>query len=376
MAKKIVIVIFLALLIIAVIIGGIFLFLKLRPQTIKVQPAVFETGTENYCILFESSLKGSGYVKYTYNGEEKTVWDATSGIIATHDTVHKILVPKNELINNTYVVGAQHVPFKFAYTAQKGDVCESEPIHFRGEEKEDNIKILAITDIHEMEEDVKKAVSFFEDDSDIVVMLGDITSNFEKKEKFTDHILTDAAFLSKGEIPVVYTRGNHETRGEFASQLLSYFPTETGEFYYTFDFGALSACVLDAGEDKDDSHEEYSGLIDFSSYRKKQFNWINSLKAADFTGKYKIVFCHFPLIDDHFGMNWMTPLKEKGFTLIVGGHHHKSELFEREITAFDACGKYKDGWAASSITLSKGNIELLTINSKGETVLSETLKAE
>ena len=75
-------------------------------------------------------------------------------------------------------------------------------------------------------------------------------------------------------------------------------------------------------------------------------------------------------------MNWMTPLKEKGFTLIVGGHHHKSELFEREITAFDACGKYKDGWAASSITLSKGNIELLTINSKGETVLSETLKAE
>lgn len=376
MKKKFLITVPAVILAVAAIIGGIFLFQKIRPQKIKVQPAVFDMGGEYYCIIFESSLKGSGYVKYTYGGEEKILWDATSGIIATHDTVHRILVPKNELRNNTYVVGSQYVPFKYGYTANKGDIAESEPISFSGEEKEDNIRILAITDIHEMEEDVKKSVSHFDDDFDIVVMLGDITSNFEKKEKFTDFVLADAAFLSGGKIPVVYTRGNHETRGEYASQLLQYFPTETGEFYYTFDFGGLSAIVLDSGEDKEDDHEEYSGLIDFTTYREKQYKWINSLKAEDFTGKYKIVFCHFPKIDDHFGMNWMTPLKDLGFSLIVGGHHHRSELFDSELPALDACGKYKDGWAATSLILESGNIHILTINTEGETLLDKTLTVE
>ena len=349
---------------------------KIRPQKIKVSPAVFDMGKEHYCIMFESTLKGSGYVKYTYNGTEKTVWDASSGIIATHDTVHKILVPKAELVNNTYVVGSQYVPFKFAYTAVKGDIAESEPIHFKGEEKEDDIKILTITDIHEMEKEVKTAVSHLDDDFDMVVMLGDITSNFEKKEKFTDHILADAAFLSKGEIPVVYTRGNHETRGEFASQLLSYFPTETGEFYYTLNFGGLSAVILDLGEDKDDSHEEYSGLVDFNNYREQEYNWINSLKADDFSGKYKIVFCHEPRIDDHFGKNWMSPLKNQGFDLVVGGHLHTSEFIESEIPAFVAGGKYIGGWTASLLTLKDGNIRMYTVNTEGETVLDKTITVE
>ncbi len=364
---------FISLIIIAL---GVFVGMKAIPQKIKVRPAVFDMGNENYCIIFESSLKGSGYVRYNINGKEKTIWDATSGIIATHDTVHKIIVPKNELRNNDYVVGSQYVPFKFAYTATKGATTESEPIHFSGEEKEDGIKILAITDIHEMEEDVRKAVSHFEDDFDMVVMLGDITSNFEKKEKFTDHVLADAAELSGGRIPVIYTRGNHETRGEYASQMLQYFPTETGEFFYTFDFGGLSAVVLDSGEDKEDSHEEYSGLIDFASYREKEYKWINSLKAEDFKGKYKIVFSHEPRLTDHFGKNWEAPLKELGFDLITGGHLHTSELIEGEIPAFVACGKYKDGWAASSITLENGEIRLLTINTEGETILNKTIKAE
>lgn len=375
MTKKIIIIICAVILVIALTAGGFIAVQKISPQEIKNGPAVFDMGEDNYCIIFETSEKGSGYVKYTFGGEEKIIWDATAGAIATHDTVHKIIVPKNELRGNTYTVGSQYVSFKFAYTAIKGGSVESEPIAFDGEEKEDDIKILAITDIHEMETEVKQAVSHFDDNFDMVVMLGDITSNFEEKEKFTDHILADAAFLSKGEIPVVYTRGNHETRGEYASQLLQYFPTATGEFYYTFDFGGLSAIVLDSGEDKEDSHEEYSGLVDFSTYREQEYKWIQSLNKEDFDGKYKIVFCHFPKINDHFGVNWMTPLKELGFQLVVGGHHHRSELFDLDIPALDACGKYGDGWAASSLTLKDGKIRMLTINTEGETLLDETISS-
>ena len=58
-----------------------------------------------------------------------------------------------------------------------------------------------------------------------------------------------------------------------------------------------------------------------------------------------------------------------GFQLIVGGHHHVSKIYEKEILAFDACGKYADGWAASSLTLKDGIISLKTINTEGETIL-------
>lgn len=361
------------LLAIIILAGGIAVSLFAIPQKISVLPTVFDMGDENYCIIFATSLKGSGYVKYTVNGQEKTVWDTVSGTISTHDTVHKIIVPKDELRNNTYVVGSQFVAYKLGYTAIKGGITESAPISFRGAEKKDGIKLLAVTDVHEMMDDVTKALTYFTEEYDMLVFLGDICSDFGNKSRFTDHVLKDASLITKGEIPVAYARGNHETRGEYASQLLQYFPTNTGELYYTFDFGPLSAIVLDPGEDKEDDHPEYSGLVDFSSYREKQLNWINSLKPEDFTGKYKIVFSHEPRLNDHFGKNWEAPLKELGFDLITGGHLHKSMLIEGEIPAFVACGKYSDGWAASSITLENGKIHLLTINTKGETILEETI---
>ena len=348
----------------------------MKKQRISVPPAVFETGTEDYIVIFESELKGSGYVRVQTESGDKIYYDSPAGIIATHDTVHVVKVPKNVLRGNCYSVGSQHVPFKYDYSAIKGGCAETAPVRFKGEEKEDGIKLLLITDIHEREALMRKSLAFFKEDYDMVVMLGDITSNFMKKEKFTKNILSDAAELSGGTVPVVYTRGNHETRGEFASQLLKYFPTATGEFYFTFDFGGISAVVLDSGEDKEDDHSEYSGLIDFHTYREKEYKWISSLKKEQFTGKYKLVFCHHPGINQHFRRDWLSPFKALGFGLLIGGHYHISRFIETSPPAFVACGRYSDGWAASSLTLENGKIRMLTINTEGETLLDKTITVE
>ena len=377
MFRKIAIAAGIFLLVITLIAGGIAVSLFTLPQKIEVEPVVFDMGDENYCILFVTSLKGSGYVKYTVNGEEKIIWDTTSGTISTHDTVHKIIVPKEELRSNTYVVGSQFVAYKLGYTAIKGGSTESEPISFRGEEKEDGIKLLVITDIHERMDNVNKSLEYFTEEYDMMVYLGDICSDFGNKSRFTDRVLSYASSITRGEYPVAYARGNHETRGEYASQLLQYFPTNTGELYYTFDFGGLSAIVLDPGEDKEDDHAEYSGLVDFSSYREKQFSWINSLKAENFTGRYKIVFSHDPTLAEHFGKNWEETLKNLGFSLIVGGHHHRCSLTKDAISVFIAGGKNADFiWAASSITLENGEIKMKTVNVDGTTILEDSITAE
>lgn len=357
------------------------LFCSIR---ITTGPVVFECGTDEYAVVWSTSLKGSGYVKYTYEGEEKVIWDTKGGTIATDDTVHMVKVPKNELRNNTYSVGSQYVFLKASYMAYKGRTVESEEFLFSGTEKQDDIRALCISDIHGMTEEMKKSVSHFEETPDIIFMIGDISSEMIFKSQFEKNILRNAYILSGGSIPVVYTRGNHETRGEFSAQMLDYFPTNTGEFYFTFDFGGISALVLDSGEDKEDDHREYSGLVDFSSYRKKELKWLTSLEKEDFDGKYKIVLCHHPLIDtEYFGKDWETPLKNLGMDLVVGGHYHESRIVEGDLPRLIDGGKLKDmndgektKWAASMMHFKDGKIAMKTVNLNGETILSEELEVK
>lgn len=353
-------------------------FLSIR---ITTGPVVFECGTDEYAVVWSTSLKGNGYVKYTYDGEEKVIWDAQGGAIATDDTVHMVKVPKEELQNNTYSVGSQYVMIKMGYQALKGRTVESEKISFGGEEKADDIKALSVSDIHEMTKEMTQSLSHFKDKPDVIFMIGDISSELVLKSTFQKQILKNASILSGGEVPVVYVRGNHETRGEFASQMIQYFPTSTGEYYFTFDFGGISALVLDSGEDKEDNHKEYSGLVNFASYRKQELKWLKSLDKDYFDGKYKIVLCHDPLIDtDYFGEDWETPLKKLEMDMVIGGHLHESKLIEGELPRFVDCGKYEDEngktkWAASMVTFKEGKISMLTINNEGETLLEEEIEA-
>jgi hypothetical protein len=152
-------------------------------------------------------------------------------------------------------------------------------------------------------------------------MLGDFNSAMAYKSDFVKYVLKNAHDLSGGEIPVVYARGNHETRGEFGAQAIQYLPSQTGEYYFTFDFGPLSAVVIDSGEDKDDDHKEYSGLVDFEAYREQEYEWLCSLDSSDFEGAtYKLALSHDPTLTDHFGKDWTVPLASLGIDLIVGGH--------------------------------------------------------
>ena len=348
-------------------------------HVITVPPAVFEYGADTYCVMWETSKKGSGYVKYTYNGEERILWDEVTGIARTHDTIHRVFVPREELRDNDYRVGSQYVGFKYAYDAIKGDTVESDVIHFGGVEKADDIRILSVSDIHEEEEKLYQAIGQLDYTPDLIILLGDMCSNLETKAKFAERVLGNAARLSGGAVPVVYVRGNHETRGEFASQLAEYIPSTTDGLYFTFDFGGLSAVVLDTGEDKPDSDEEYSGLVNFAGYREREWQWIHSLRAEDFTGKYKLVFSHIPDLRTFFDANWSNPFYDMGFDLIVGGHIHKVQMWNRNRVPIFADGgttdRKRDGFLVSTIHLVDGTIGLTVTNTSGKVVFQETLEA-
>lgn len=334
-------------------------------------PAVFECG-DGFAVVWATNTKGSGYVEV----EGKKYWDFQGGVIKTHDNVHVVKLSKENLTNKKYKVVSQRVNFKFGYSAIKGNTVTSETIHFNGAPSNDEIKILTLSDVHDMAKEMYEAVKHINSTPDLIFLLGDISSELEYKKKYIEGILSYADNLSKGEIPVVYTRGNHETRGEYASQMINYFPNETGEYYFKFNFGELSAIVLDTGEDKNDDHEEYSGLVDFSVYREQEYNWLCSLKKENFPGKFLLAFSHMPKIENHFGRDWTKPLKNADAKLLIGGHHHKSEFIDGDLPIFDVCGKReKTGeYGASLITLRDNIIHLKTVNNKGEILLENSIK--
>ena len=100
---------------------------------------------------------------------------------------------------------------------------------------------------------------------DFVCLNGDLASQTETEQTLWDACLWSASkILTPAGIPVVVTRGNQENRGAYAQHWLDYFPTPTGETYYTFRRGPAFFIVLDGCEDKPDNDPRYYGMGDWN----------------------------------------------------------------------------------------------------------------
>ena len=89
---------------------GIYQSVGFVPVPVKpvftAQPAVFEAG-DAYAVVWATSVKGTGYLTYTYDGKEYTVYDAASGNIKSDDTVQVVKVKTVDLDQNSDEVESQ-----------------------------------------------------------------------------------------------------------------------------------------------------------------------------------------------------------------------------------------------------------------------------
>lgn len=300
--------------------------ISLRTEKIRiVTPAsVFESGDDMYTVIWTTDKPGSGYITYTYNGTEYTANDQVGGNIRSLDTIHAVRVPKAHLDGNTYVYHSERVIKKEAYSAVKGVTVDSEPVKFKGYAGEEQINALVLSDIHGKPEKAKKAADNFTEAPSFLILNGDIVSHVVTKDEFIQ-ILEYANLFSGGAIPVVYARGNHEPRGEYASEMLQYFRTSTGGLYYTFTYGPIWSVVLDAGEDKEDSHKEYNGLVDFRSYIAEETKWLENVTPEE-DADIKLCISHKPELNDLDGSTWFDMLADMDIDALLSGHFHRLEL--------------------------------------------------
>ena len=218
------------------------------------------------------------------------------------------------------------------------NVYTKKPLRFQTlDSSKESISFLVLNDIHGRNDDLialSKDVRFGK--TDLVFFNGDMVSSMENEKQFFEGFMDNAVNLFASEVPVFFSRGNHETRGPFSVYFPEYFPTSTEKLYYSFRQGPVYFIVLDCGEDKPDSDIEYSGLAQFDAYRTEQQKWLNAeIKTENFkTAPHKVVVIHIPPV----GSDWHGPLDIKrkilpvlnniGITAMICAHTHSYKYIE------------------------------------------------
>lgn len=170
------------------------------------------------------------------------------------------------------------------------------------------------------------------DDLDFLVLNGDIVSYSNDINEVIRCSFDPAAELLR-KVPVMYARGNHESRGESFADVPRLFPSTTGEFYYQFRQGPAAFIVLDAGEDKPDQTKAYAGYAYFDKYRQQELEWLKSaVQDPDFlSAPVKVVIMHIPPFNDEkawytqrwLNANFVPVLNDAGIDLMVCAHMHR-----------------------------------------------------
>lgn len=365
------------------VIFGINTFHPLTPYKITSEPLVIDNGKE-YSIVFSTNDRGSAFAEYTYNGKEYKVFDNTGGRLNADKKIHSISVPYEHLRNNTYKVSSTRVIEEFSYGSRRGNTVTSVEYKFTYNDSKDQTW-LVISDWHTMCKTAYQAINNFESNFDAVILLGDASPGVDFEEQVIANTVQFGGKVSGGTKPVIYVRGNHETRGAYAKDL----PIALGldQFYYTAESGPYSFVVLDSGEDKDDSHIEYGGMNDYNTYRADMIDWLKDVKIDN---DKIITLSHSWKISDvekELSKEGWAELDRLGTRLLISGHEHKCRFigdkndYEKEIKTkypdiigYVDGGKKEDDYIASMLVLKENGFTVKAVDNNGNEVINENFK--
>ena len=175
-------------------------------------------------------------------------------------------------------------------------------------------------------------------DLDFVVFNGDMASFMGSIEDIEKDFMTRATTNFAPNKPLVYVRGNHETRGPGFSEFMNLFPTKTGTPSYTFRHGPAAFIVLDCGEDKPDTDIEYGGTAAYDAYRESMAEWLaQAIESEEYkSAPVKIVLMHIPFEEEAgwWGNNELKRLllpilNRADVDLMMSGHTHSYSFREK-----------------------------------------------
>jgi hypothetical protein len=270
---------------------------------------------------------------------ERPKYFATANGLKKEATVHNVRIEGlKPATTYRYRVYSQEVVSHESHIVQYGNVAATRayraklPAFTTNNKAAGVLNFAVINDIHQRNGVMKTLLNQVDwKTTNCVFFNGDMQNNSRSEEQIFTSFMDTATQIFADHIPIYYARGNHETRGEFASEFPKYFPTESGKLYYIVRNGPICFVVLDTGEDKPDSDIEYSAIADFDKYRTQQAAWLKeALKSDDYvTAPYKVVIGHIPPFGGWHGEKevagkFIPLLNEAGAQIMIAAHLHRS----------------------------------------------------
>ena len=306
------------------------------------EPVVYAV-EDTYQIVFSTNHPATAWVEI--GGE--AYYDLFTGSMKSKDNVHKITVPQEKLdAAKSYSIHAEKMIYRGPFGGFKGKQI-SKSYDFRPVNTADGLVYYTMTDVHHARKGAVDAALSVEN-LDFLVILGDSVGmvEYEKDVQFSNLLAHE---VTGGQIPVVYSRGNHEIKGAYAEELYKYVGSKNESFYYWFTLSDVFGINLDLAEDHDDGWWEYYGTDRFDLYREEQTRFLQELVAEkpyeDYS--YTLVTCHIPIQfvnsrKDHEDAKaaWTELLNQIQPDLAVYGHQHDLYPFlDGQETMYNAKGK-------------------------------------
>ncbi len=359
-------------------------------QGLICDPAVFDVG-ESYCVIFLTRLRGIGWVEA---GGKEYGAETLGGLIRSDLDAHRIHVPKKALDEaGSYSVNFAPVMSRAPYWPKCGRIV-SKTFRFRGIGGKKELNVYHLCDTHSHLTGPTAAAGYFGSDTDLFILNGDIpdhSGTIDQVRKI--HEL--CANAAHGEVPILFSRGNHDTRGESALEFIGCTPNVGGDYFFTTRIGGMWTLVLDCGEDKPDASAEYGGMVAFDAYRRRETEFLKKINAnareeylAEGVSS-RVGVCHIPLFSDWNGFaadiygDWLKELNKMGLDLMLCGHNHTTEFFpDGADTLFGrmefpvAVGGRMEGrgYVGTALRVTPGSIELSFTDSEKKVRESHTIK--
>ncbi|MBC5646441.1 metallophosphoesterase family protein [Parabacteroides sp. BX2] len=307
-------------------------------------PYLQNLGENEVTIVWTANKPSIGWVElapddgtHYYQTERPKFFNAKNGIKLT-STVHSVhLTGLKPGTRYRYRVYSQEVLSHVGWRVIYGNVAATsvygkQPLTFlTSDHSRQSVNFAMVNDIHGKSDLLEKLISHCDlKKTDMFLFNGDMVSIFNNEKEIFEGFMDKATELFASEIPMYYTRGNHETRGSFAIAFQDYFSPKQEHIYYMFRQGPVCFVILDSGEDKPDSDLEYAGITVYDQYRTEQAEWLKKvLESKEYKeAPFKVVVCHMPPFGGWHGEQevaekFIPLLNNAGVDIMLCGHLHR-----------------------------------------------------
>ncbi|MDR3293344.1 MAG: metallophosphoesterase [Clostridiales bacterium] len=338
---------------------------KLVPfEFTMTDPIVLDIGT-GYSVTWGTNAESIGSLVYVKDGKPHELWCHDEGNKRL-GVIHSVLIPYDELNGATYSVHSIRSHGTVTFGNHLGKSIHSDSFEFSDDrDTVDRLNIATFSDWqHGVGYLLKDTMSHLEGNVDLLIVSGDYSDYFVNENMVVSNVIDSIAQATRGVIPVIFVKGNHESRSRGLYKVWTKLGLEKA--YYQVDRNGILFTVLDCGEvnPNGDANYEYGGMNIFAQYDQEQLDWYQALPIRN--DRYNILLSHnsneFPY---YYGSEYGEVMRAMHTQLVIGGHTGRHEVrFYEGLYRFDEGGWEEEGEAIAPLDLVLGNVKFSFENLK------------